>query len=169
LISELTWLRETSPAAVARACREVIAAGWSAQEILAWVRLHDTPTPVRNPVGFLRHRLRNALDCWRTAAERQSGVRRAQQNPSGERPEDLGPLDHLPTPPPHVAREIRTALDRSSRARKADGRSPTTADSGYVELPAEVSEQELAAARREPDWAEATSAFAALRLHEMQG
>ena len=155
---------------MARACREVSAAGWTASEVLTWIRLRRTPASVRNPIALLQHRLRGATDCWSTPETRQHGVRQAQQGPGRERPEDLGPLDHLQAPPPHIARQILAALDRGTRVRadreRSRGLSATEVD--IVELPPVVSEAELAAARREPEWAEAVAAFAALQLPEIE-
>ena len=171
LIAELPWLHGTSPVAVARACREVSAAGWTAAEVLAWVRLRCAPASVRNPIAFLRHRLRGAAECWSTPELRQRGVQQAQQAPVRERWEDLGPLDRLPAPPPEIARQILAALDHGARIRAARDRARglSAAYQDTVELPPEVSEAELAAARSDPDWPEVAAAFAALQLPGIRG
>lgn len=65
--------------------RQVADAGWTADEVIAWLDLEDAPARVLHPSGLLARRLDGALRLWPTAEERARVVavyrepRRAEQ------------------------------------------------------------------------------------------
>ncbi|GLW73702.1 hypothetical protein Kpho02_60000 [Kitasatospora phosalacinea] len=73
LVRQVPWLRRAVVARVAWMVREVADAGWSAEEVVAWLAMVEAPKRgTWQPTGLLGHRLRGMTQMpgWRTPAER---------------------------------------------------------------------------------------------------
>ncbi|TJZ97443.1 hypothetical protein [Actinacidiphila oryziradicis] len=64
--------------------REVADAGWSADEVIAWLDNGDAPQAVRRPSGFLARRLEHATTLWPDAAGRARAVEAARDSQRAE-------------------------------------------------------------------------------------
>lgn len=76
LVRRVPWmghLRAEGRARVAWQVREVADAGWTADEVIAWLDLGPAAGHVHRPSGFLAARLRGATTIWATPAQRDSG------------------------------------------------------------------------------------------------
>jgi DNA-binding transcriptional ArsR family regulator len=85
LIRQVPWMGRASVPRIAWIVREVSDAGWSADEVIAFLDCGNTPTRVHRPSGFLAGRLTGAVALWPTAEGRARAVqayrdsRRAEQ------------------------------------------------------------------------------------------
>ncbi|MCX2927914.1 transcriptional regulator [Streptomyces sp. NEAU-W12] len=85
LICRVPWLAKAARPRIAWIVREVADAGWTADEVIAWLDLEDAPKRVLRPSGFLAQRLDGAVRLWPTAEGRARAVeayrasRRAEQ------------------------------------------------------------------------------------------
>ncbi|WP_327072003.1 helix-turn-helix domain-containing protein [Kitasatospora sp. NBC_01302] len=71
LIQRVPWLSKATVARVAWVTRELSDAGWTVNEVLAWLDLRQEPDRVRRPSAFLAARLRGALATGDTPAKRK--------------------------------------------------------------------------------------------------
>ncbi|MEU5053539.1 helix-turn-helix domain-containing protein [Streptomyces sp. NPDC021096] len=85
LIRQVPWMGRASVPQIAWILREVADAGWTADEVIAFLDLGDAPERVHRPSGFLAGRLKGAVALWPTAEGRARAVqayrdsRRAEQ------------------------------------------------------------------------------------------
>ncbi|MGR4884006.1 transcriptional regulator [Streptomyces sp. LARHCF249] len=85
LVRQVPWMGRASVARIAWILSEVADAGWTADEIIAFLDLGDAPERVHRPSGFLAARLATAVAQWPTAEGRARAVqayrdsRRAEQ------------------------------------------------------------------------------------------
>jgi DNA-binding transcriptional ArsR family regulator len=85
LIRQVPWLGRASVPRTAWILSEVADAGWTAEEVIAFLDLGDAPERVHRPSGFLAGRLKGAVALWPTAEGRECAVqayrdsRRAEQ------------------------------------------------------------------------------------------
>ncbi|MFF9887649.1 MULTISPECIES: transcriptional regulator [Streptomyces] len=74
LICRVPWLGKAARPRIAWIVREVADAGWTVDEVIAWLDLEDAPERVLRPSGFLAQRLDGALRLWPTAEGRARAV-----------------------------------------------------------------------------------------------
>ncbi|MEU8843454.1 transcriptional regulator [Streptomyces roseus] len=85
LIRQVPWMGRASVPRIAWILKEVSDAGWTADEVIAFLDLGDAPERVHRPSGFLAGRLATAVAQWPTAEGRARAVqayrdsRRAEQ------------------------------------------------------------------------------------------
>jgi DNA-binding transcriptional ArsR family regulator len=88
LVQRVPWLghlRTEGRDRIAWQVRDVADAGWTAEEVIAWLDLGAAAADVRRPSGFLAARLRGATTIWATPQQRNAGraaaadSRRAEQ------------------------------------------------------------------------------------------
>ncbi|WP_052433056.1 helix-turn-helix domain-containing protein [Streptacidiphilus carbonis] len=74
LVQQVPWMTRAAVPRVAWVVRHVADAGWSVNEVIAWLELGAASSQVRRPSAYLAHRLRGALQVWSTQAQRDNGV-----------------------------------------------------------------------------------------------
>ncbi|MFD0449331.1 hypothetical protein ACFQ10_54405 [Streptomyces indonesiensis] len=85
LIRQVPWMGRASVPRIAWILKEVSDAGWTADEVIAFLDCGDAPSTVHRPSGFLAGRLKGATTLWPTAEGRARAVdayrdsRRAEQ------------------------------------------------------------------------------------------
>ncbi|WP_327169928.1 helix-turn-helix domain-containing protein [Streptomyces subrutilus] len=85
LIRQVPWMGRASVPRIAWILREVSDAGWTADQVIAFLDCGDAPGIVHRPSGFLAGRLASAVALWPTEDGRQRAVqayrdsRRAEQ------------------------------------------------------------------------------------------
>ncbi|WP_229698914.1 hypothetical protein [Wenjunlia tyrosinilytica] len=85
LIRQVPWMGRASVPRIAWILREVSDAGWTAEEVIAFLDCRDVPARVDRPSGFLAQRLNGAVALWPDADGRTRAVqayrdsRRAEQ------------------------------------------------------------------------------------------
>lgn len=85
LIREVPWMGRASVPRIAWILSDVADAGWTADEVIAFLDLGDAPKRVHRPSGFLAARLATAVEQWPAAEGRARAVqayrdsRRAEQ------------------------------------------------------------------------------------------
>ncbi|MCY0921150.1 helix-turn-helix domain-containing protein [Streptomyces sp. H27-G5] len=85
LIRQVPWMGRASVPRIAWILREVSDAGWTADQVIAFLDCGDAPGTVHRPSGFLAGRLTSAVALWPTEDGRQRAVqayrdsRRAEQ------------------------------------------------------------------------------------------
>ncbi|MFF2630857.1 winged helix-turn-helix domain-containing protein [Kitasatospora griseola] len=88
LVRQVPWLRRALVPRVAWMVREVSDAGWSAEEVVAWLFMVEAPKRgTWRPTGLLGHRLRGMTQMpgWRTPAERAVQVEQWRDSRSAAR------------------------------------------------------------------------------------
>ncbi|MEU8136533.1 transcriptional regulator [Streptodolium elevatio] len=113
LVREVSWLARASVPRVAWVVREVSDAGWTCQEVAAWLATVDAPADgARRPSGLLASRLRGVtgLRGWRTAAERAGQVEHWRDSARARHAEHVrsGPWQ-LPVTP-ELAADVESAF-----------------------------------------------------------
>ncbi|MEU6346516.1 helix-turn-helix domain-containing protein [Streptomyces sp. NPDC046977] len=76
LIARVAWLRGSSVARIAWVVRSVADAGWSADEVCAWLLLRGEPNRVHRPSGLLATLLDGAVSILDTPSKRARAVKR---------------------------------------------------------------------------------------------
>ncbi|MFJ1742621.1 winged helix-turn-helix domain-containing protein [Streptomyces microflavus] len=76
LIEQVDWLRGCSAPRIAWVARTVADAGWTAEEVRAWLHLRGGSAHVRRPSGLLAVLLRNAAEVLDTPDKRTGAVNR---------------------------------------------------------------------------------------------
>lgn len=85
LIRQVPWMGRAAVPRIAWILKEVSDAGWTADEVIAFLDLGEAPERVHRPSGFLAGRLASAVALWPTAEGRARAVqayrdsRRAEQ------------------------------------------------------------------------------------------
>ncbi|MFF8960815.1 winged helix-turn-helix domain-containing protein [Streptomyces sp. NPDC014894] len=85
LIRQVPWMGRASVPRIAWILKDVADAGWTADEVIAFLDLGDAPDTVHRPSGFLAGRLAGAVALWPTEEGRARAVqayrdsRRAEQ------------------------------------------------------------------------------------------
>lgn len=76
LVAQVPWLGRAAVPRIAWIVKDVADAGWTAEEVHAWLSLADAPDTeqVRRPSGFLARRLATATSIWPTKASRSAGM-----------------------------------------------------------------------------------------------
>lgn len=74
LVRQVPWLQRASVPRIAWVIRDVSDAGWSCDEVLAWLHLRGAADHVRRPSGLLAILLSAALEALDTEAKRQAVV-----------------------------------------------------------------------------------------------
>ncbi|WDN55766.1 helix-turn-helix domain-containing protein [Streptomyces clavuligerus] len=74
LIRQVQWMGRASVPRIAWILREVSDAGWTADQVIAFLDCGDAPGIVHRPSGFLAGRLAGALTLWPTEAGRERAV-----------------------------------------------------------------------------------------------
>ncbi|MEW1911296.1 transcriptional regulator [Kitasatospora sp. NPDC085895] len=88
LVRRVPWLRRALVPRIAWVVQEVADAGWTAQEVIAWLSTLEEPKRGSyRPSGLLAHRLRGMTQMpgWRTPKERAAQVERWRESRSAER------------------------------------------------------------------------------------
>ncbi|MFI0929655.1 transcriptional regulator [Streptomyces sp. NPDC021012] len=126
LITSVPWLKQAAAPRIAWIVRHVADAGWSVDDVRAFLSLADVPS-ARRPSGMLAHRLKGAHQLWTTAPQRAAGVevwhraeeQRRQQRIAAVRAEReaSGEVTHAKSA--HVARAWNAAI-LSSRETVSD-------------------------------------------------
>ncbi|MFJ6661592.1 transcriptional regulator [Streptomyces sp. NPDC091377] len=115
LIRQVPWLAKAARPRIAWVVREVADAGWTADEVIAFLDCADAPQQVRRPSGLLAQRLESPLRLWPTAEGRARAVeayresRRAEHARHAEWEGSDGPTSQF------VARLFRETRARVSR------------------------------------------------------
>ncbi|MFB7592405.1 winged helix-turn-helix domain-containing protein [Streptomyces sp. NPDC056169] len=73
LIASVPWLGQASVARIAWVARHVADAGWTVEEVRAFLALAEAPS-ARRPSALLAYRLKGAVQLWPTAEQRASAV-----------------------------------------------------------------------------------------------
>ncbi|WP_436766119.1 helix-turn-helix domain-containing protein [Streptomyces sp. URMC 123] len=74
LIRRVPWLGRASVPRIAWIVREVADAGWTAEQVIAFLDCGDAPGTVHRPSGFLAGRLAGAVALWPTEEGRERAV-----------------------------------------------------------------------------------------------
>lgn len=74
LVRIVPWLHRAPVARVAWLARSAADAGWSADEVRAWLNLRDAPRDIRRPAALLAYRLRGATEIWATPRQRAAAL-----------------------------------------------------------------------------------------------
>lgn len=74
LICRVPWLGRASTTRIAWILKDVADAGWTADQVIAFLSWGDTPSSVRRPSGFLARRLAGAVALWPTEEGREHAV-----------------------------------------------------------------------------------------------
>ncbi|MFJ3213842.1 helix-turn-helix domain-containing protein [Streptomyces flaveolus] len=155
LICRVPWLAKAARPRIAWIVREVADAGWTADEVIAWLDLEDAPERVLRPSGFLAQRLDGAVRLWPTAEGRGRAVeayrasRRAEQARHAEWEGSGGPSNQ------YAARLFREAAARVRHHDQPPAQLLYTFTTDDIPAaPPELSEHELidmrAAAQKDP-------------------
>lgn len=102
LIQRVPWLHRAALPRIAWVISAVADAGWTVDEVVAWLNLQASPERVTRPSGFLARRLEGATVIWPTEAGRQRAVEadRDSERSRRNRQADYGYLHdtrHLPS------------------------------------------------------------------------
>ncbi|MFF0170743.1 transcriptional regulator [Streptomyces prasinus] len=155
LICRVPWLAKAARPRIAWIVREVADAGWTADEVIAWLDLEDASKRVLRPSGFLAQRLDGAVRLWPTAEGRARAVeayrasRRAEQARHAEWEASGGPSSQF------AARLFREAAAQVRRHDQPPAQLLYTLTTDDVPAaPPKLSEHELidmrAAAQKDP-------------------
>jgi DNA-binding transcriptional ArsR family regulator len=74
LIQQVPWMSRAVVPRIAWIVREVADAGWTVDEVRAWLDLRQDPEKVHRPSAFLATRLVGATDVWADVQARRRGV-----------------------------------------------------------------------------------------------
>ncbi|WP_246042998.1 helix-turn-helix domain-containing protein [Streptomyces globosus] len=74
LIRQVPWMGRASVPRIAWILKEVSDAGWTADQVIAFLDLGDAPGTVHRPSGFLAGRLKGAVALWPTEEGRERAV-----------------------------------------------------------------------------------------------
>ncbi|MGW3745940.1 transcriptional regulator [Streptomyces sp. NPDC005146] len=74
LIRQVPWMGRAAVPRIAWILREVSDAGWTADDVIAFLDCGNAPAVVHRPSGFLAQRLRGAVALWPTAEGRARAV-----------------------------------------------------------------------------------------------
>ncbi|MER5465554.1 helix-turn-helix domain-containing protein [Streptomyces sp. NPDC002668] len=85
LIRRVPWMHRASVPRIAWIVREVADAGWTAEEVIAWLDCGDAPGQVHRPSGFLAQRLKSAVALWPHAEGRARAVEAARDSRRAEK------------------------------------------------------------------------------------
>ncbi|MFI7087714.1 hypothetical protein ACIBUR_29470 [Streptomyces anulatus] len=85
LVEQVDWLRGCSAPRIAWVARTVADAGWTAEEVRAWLHLRGESTRVRRASGLLAVLLRNAAETLDTQAKRTDAVNRWHSSVEADR------------------------------------------------------------------------------------
>ncbi|MFJ9447162.1 transcriptional regulator [Kitasatospora sp. NPDC101235] len=88
LVRQVPWLRRALVPRIAWVVQEVADAGWTAEEVIAWLSTLEEPKRgTYRPSGLLAHRLRGMTQMpgWRTPKERAAQVEQWRESRSAER------------------------------------------------------------------------------------
>lgn len=102
LIERVPWLHRASLPRIAWVVGAVADAGWTVDEVVAWLNLQTSPERVTRPSGFLARRLQGATAIWPTEAGRQRALEADRNSATSRRNRqaDYGYLSdrqHLPS------------------------------------------------------------------------
>ncbi|MCD9146129.1 helix-turn-helix domain-containing protein [Streptomyces albireticuli] len=124
LIRRVPWLSRASTPRIAWVLKQVADAGWTADQVIAWLNLAPEPATIRRPSGLLAARLRGAATTWTTEATRAAQVeidrdmRRAERSRHTEWEGDwLAP--HSPRVMAEVQQTLADLRQRTSDAQEA--------------------------------------------------
>lgn len=160
LVRLIPWLHGAAVPRVAWLAREVSDAGWTAQEVVAWLNLLDAPASVQRPAAFLAHRLRGATAVWPTAAQRSLAVE-ADRDSRRSAAARHRCYDHQAAegPPPRLAKALheglRTGLAAYSARQAAlglDDLSPVSLEPAGPPTPPHTAEARHVAVATTPGW-----------------
>lgn len=84
LVRRVPWLAGAHPARVSWVAKDVADAGWTADEVIAWLDNGDAPGIVHRPVGFLANRLKGATAIWADPKRRAHAVEAARDSRRAE-------------------------------------------------------------------------------------
>ncbi|MFF8840555.1 ArsR family transcriptional regulator [Streptomyces sp. NPDC015130] len=73
LVTEVPWLANAAVPRIAWVARHVADAGWTVDEVRAFLALAEAPS-ARRPSALLAHRLKGAVQLWATAQQRATAV-----------------------------------------------------------------------------------------------
>ncbi|MFD8078207.1 hypothetical protein ACFV3E_36770 [Streptomyces sp. NPDC059718] len=123
LVRRVPWMGRASVPRIAWIVREVSDAGWTADEVIAWLASGDAPGRVHRPSGFLARRLHGATAVWPHAASREAAVERVRDSRRAEhaRHDDWGGEVSYPCAQA-VATGFRRAVDKARVRAAAVGR-----------------------------------------------
>ncbi|MET9879142.1 helix-turn-helix domain-containing protein [Actinacidiphila glaucinigra] len=110
LVRRVPWMDRASVPRIAWIVREVSDAGWTADDVIAWLATGDAPERVQRPSGFLARRLQGATGVWPHAAARAAAV---EQIRDCRRAEHARHVDWQGTVNLPRARGVATAMNRA--------------------------------------------------------
>jgi biotin operon repressor len=85
LIRRVPWLGRAANARIAWQVREVSDAGWTADEVEAWLQQREAPQTVSRPSGLLGRRLQGATLIWADPAARARALETTRESTSAAR------------------------------------------------------------------------------------
>ncbi|MFJ8785766.1 hypothetical protein [Streptomyces sp. NPDC102476] len=102
LIERVPWLHRAPLPRIAWVVGAVADAGWTVDEVMAWLNLQAPPERVTRPSGFLARRLQSATIIWPTEAGRRSAVEADRDSARSRRSRNadygfLSDRQHLPS------------------------------------------------------------------------
>lgn len=141
LVREVGWLAKASVPRVAWVVGAVSDAGWTCDQVAAWLATVDAPTEgARRPSGLLASRLRGVttLPGWRTATERAGQVEHWRDSARAARARHsehlwMSGTWQLPVTP-ELAADVESAFAAVDQARDGDGVSVHHVDDQVLEL-----------------------------------
>jgi hypothetical protein len=74
LVQQVPWMTRAAVPRIAWVVRHVADAGWTANEVIAWLELAGAAEQVRRPSAYLAYRMRGAVSVWDSESKRASGV-----------------------------------------------------------------------------------------------
>lgn len=74
LVEQVPWMTRAAVPRIAWIVRHVSDAGWTADQVIAWLEVAGACGQVRRPSAYLAHRLRGAHLLWDSEAKRANGV-----------------------------------------------------------------------------------------------
>jgi DNA-binding transcriptional ArsR family regulator len=109
--ARVRWLARTPLARIAWCLTEVSDAGWTADEVEAWLQLVPSPSVILRPSGVLAHRMQGAALVWADPAGRRRALEANRDSAlaARERHEESA-QEFRPSSDPNVMGAIRAAL-----------------------------------------------------------
>jgi len=163
LVRRIPWLGRANTARIAWQVREVSDAGWSVEEVEAWLQLSPTPDRITRPSGFLGHRLRGATTVWADPQGRARALETTRDTRGAERARHLEMADMWDAPSdPGIVVSLLAGLDHGravlSRRCRENGLDDLT---GHPAPPRQ-------AATPADEWEDATRVFSAFLGYDVR-
>ncbi|MFJ8785811.1 hypothetical protein [Streptomyces sp. NPDC102476] len=113
LVRQVSWLRRASVPRIAWVIRDVADAGWSCDEVLAWLHIRGAADHVRRPSGLLATLLATALEALDTELKRRAAVEQWRDSRRAARERHVEWEGPWRAPSSHaLSKQVSAAADR---------------------------------------------------------